>query len=806
MSETLSVIDEHMNSMGSPRTQRSNGEALAGGNRFSTPVLHRTSYIAGHETDEDETPLHTEQEVMIWTAEQVAEYLQDHGVEQTHCDTFREQEITGEVLLAMEQSSLFLKEFDLGPVGRRLKTWHKIKALQEEVRHHSVSVGMSTAATSEYSEGGSSIVDESNRKRSSTMGSSVPRALDPSRPHSGMGRNNITQVMSQAAPGAIPRQVPASPFQLVAPVSRPESHPQRPSTQSIQQMQGSRRHSSIDSTTQSAESGKRHHHKQSSDSKWQPGQAQSNPRHGHTLSTESNLSVTKRSSYVGVSASPADFDRGYFSSTEADGRSSRVSKNVLSKKTAAGSTISAHSRPTDFRGQLDGRASVVDSSEDLSAGLGASHWKLAGLRSVTSPHSSSKVMHSAQAETPVVTRLDGNNSNANGTSSGVGSDVGAFFRTHRTKIAGLRMSSDAVTKVEKTIASPPLIKDDPLHSPASFGSSAASTESKGVDHEKPDEQVRTSRGSSANLAPPSTRTAKPKTRPKAKQTTSAYTRGLERKGPAEQLANCDYSGWMKKKSGSLMTTWKPRLFVLRGRRLSYYYSDDDTEEKGLIDISFHRVLPAHKETLTGLHAQFTGAGAMPTSSKDGATQTAAEQDLKELPPGAHDGEGLFIFKLVPPRTGLAKGVNFTRPTVHYFAVNSRVEGRLWMAALMKATIDREDDGVVTTTYNQKTISLTKARARHERPPALREDTAEWPAEAEGSETNTGSAAHTGLGIGLSGKKREDAAAGAETESAPPGTAGGSTSENDSHERDASLNSTEGLDDRGRETVALNAPT
>jgi hypothetical protein len=33
------------------------------------------------------------------------------------------------------------------------------------------------------------------------------------------------------------------------------------------------------------------------------------------------------------------------------------------------------------------------------------------------------------------------------------------------------------------------------------------------------------------------------------------------------------------------TTWKPRLFVLRGRRLSYYYSEDDTEERGLIDIT-----------------------------------------------------------------------------------------------------------------------------------------------------------------------------------------------------------------------------
>jgi hypothetical protein len=87
-------------------------------------------------------------------------------------------------------------------------------------------------------------------------------------------------------------------------------------------------------------------------------------------------------------------------------------------------------------------------------------------------------------------------------------------------------------------------------------------------------------------------------------------------------------------------------------------------------------------------------------------------------PGSDD-DGLFIFKLVPPKS--ARGVTFTKPTVHYFAVNSRQEGRLWMAALMKAVIDREQDGVVTTTYNQKTISLAKARARKERPRAFQED-------------------------------------------------------------------------------------
>jgi hypothetical protein len=253
--------------------------------------------------------------------------------------------------------------------------------------------------------------------------------------------------------------------------------------------------------------------------------------------------------------------------------------------------------------------------------------------------------------------------------------------------------------------------------------------------------------------PPPASTKRPQR--KNKKETSAYTRGLAQKGPAEQIATADYSGWMKKKSGSLMTTWKPRLFVLKGRRLSYYYSENDTEEKGLIDISYHNVMVAHNEKLTGLHAAMTGASG-PLISPSNATFTSAQQDLQKNPPlPGSDDDGLFIFKLVPPKS--ARGVTFTKPTVHYFAVNSRQEGRLWMAALMKAVIDREQDGVVTTTYNQKTISLAKARARKERPLAFQEESeaeansvkaASTPVEldAAGDAISTNGSTSQGLGI------------------------------------------------------------
>ena len=179
---------------------------------------------------------------------------------------------------------------------------------------------------------------------------------------------------------------------------------------------------------------------------------------------------------------------------------------------------------------------------------------------------------------------------------------------------------------------------------------------------------------------------------KSKKETSAYTRGLEKKSPQEQMDGCDYSGWMKKRSSNLMTTWKPRLFVLRGRRLSYYYSEDDTEERGLIDITAHRVLRADQDPIIALHATITGSTALPANANNtvessGGTKLTAPSVIQSLT--TKDGSGPFFFKLVPPKTGNSRTVQFTKPATHYFQVDNVQQGRLWMAALMKATIERD---------------------------------------------------------------------------------------------------------------------
>lgn len=138
MNETLSVIDEHITDMRkpgrsrSPRPRRMTTDS-ASEYSMTVPSEHRLSYIQGSETEEEESTRHTAREVKRWTPARVAQYLESVGVEKGHCDVFREQEFSGEVLLGMDQSSIFLKELDLGPIGRRLKTWQKIRALQDEV-------------------------------------------------------------------------------------------------------------------------------------------------------------------------------------------------------------------------------------------------------------------------------------------------------------------------------------------------------------------------------------------------------------------------------------------------------------------------------------------------------------------------------------------------------------------------------------------------------------------------------------------------------------------------------------------------
>ncbi|KAK9468551.1 hypothetical protein V1512DRAFT_235530 [Lipomyces arxii] len=166
----------------------------------------------------------------------------------------------------------------------------------------------------------------------------------------------------------------------------------------------------------------------------------------------------------------------------------------------------------------------------------------------------------------------------------------------------------------------------------------------------------------------------------AKQNTSAFLEGRQKITPGKAAANAQYSGWMSKRGGGGVGSWKNRFFVLQGTRLSYFASSNDVKEKGLIDITSHRVVPikASEDKLIALYAASTGSGS-------------------------------YCFKLVPPAPGSRKGVTFTVPKTHYFAVETREELRNWMSSLMKATIDRDDTIPVISSCTTPTVSLAKAR-------------------------------------------------------------------------------------------------
>ncbi|KAK5239558.1 polar growth protein, partial [Exophiala xenobiotica] len=99
--------------------------------------------------------------------------------------------------------------------------------------------------------------------------------------------------------------------------------------------------------------------------------------------------------------------------------------------------------------------------------------------------------------------------------------------------------------------------------------------------------------------------------------------------------------------------------------------------------------------------------------------TAASPTEKSPDVSRGSGGGTpFFFKLVPPKAGLSRAVQFTKPAVHVFQADNISEGRKWMGEILKATIEH-DLSSFETTNRQKTISLAKARARKERPPALK---------------------------------------------------------------------------------------
>lgn len=166
--------------------------------------------------------------------------------------------------------------------------------------------------------------------------------------------------------------------------------------------------------------------------------------------------------------------------------------------------------------------------------------------------------------------------------------------------------------------------------------------------------------------------------------TSAFTEGIREINPDDAIKSSNYSGWMSKKSGGTLG-WRSRYFTLHGTRLSYFTSLKDKREKGLIDITAHKVIPVSTENEISPNDKYVAIYASLT------------------------GFGRYCFKLVPPAPGFKKGLTFTQPKTHFFAVETQEEMRGWMKALMTATIDIDDSVPVVSSCNTPTVTLAKAQ-------------------------------------------------------------------------------------------------
>ncbi|PLB34330.1 putative polarized growth protein (Boi2) [Aspergillus candidus] len=756
MNETLSVIDEHITDLSTPRhsmaphQEHSNNNnskvANDSASEYSSHLENRMSYINGHETDEEEENHPTEDEVRQWDPAETARYLRQLGLEARHCDIFEEQEITGDVLLDMDQDFLFMKEFDFGVMGRRLKTWHRIKAFQEEVKGVIPSQRQSSRGSTS---GFATPVDDRSLSRAGHTSYVLPR-IPHVRGSTGSHRLSGSLPTSFGAPGSAPG---------------PLDHARRPSAASIRDVNHSRRHSSIDTTNRfsTAADGSpplRHHQSGSFDRSWTLNgggsqRAQPPPRPGTSLGaapvTASPDAITPPHAVRGSGSNGSDsaivvnddLDRGYFSGPEADTR--RVKR--LQKRTSMGGSMTSRlSSGTDeppYRllpgsrrrhSRIGSADSIRDAVPPPPAGASARSSYAAPAPPVPKGRfrSLSTRITDRQAHPSATARSSEEKASSPGILAALSPFTGKADRSEKPdrdtramslnpvknagpkfrRAMGFRTSSDVAPKRLDTTVGPASPARDVDPASARTGSTTPST-SKSSERHSTDGSAKNADGS---LSLPRSRTtaAKNGTGTKSKKDTSAYTRGLEKKSPQEQMRGCDYAGWMKKRSSNLMTTWKPRLFVLRGRRLSYYYSEQDTEERGLIDITAHRVLRADHDPIVALHATLTGATASPTSPP--TEKVPLSESTLRAP--KQTNEGPFFFKLVPPKTGHSRTVQFTKPAIHYFQVDNVKEGRLWMAALMKATIERDLQSPVESSNKQRTISLKEARLMNQRPPSL----------------------------------------------------------------------------------------
>ncbi|KAJ6264418.1 hypothetical protein Dda_0564 [Drechslerella dactyloides] len=736
--------------------------------------LQYSQVISGQSSSEDNDDavvesLYSWDEVRMWTPAQVSAYFQEQQLPLNICDKFEEQEISGSILLQLEMAHL--KELEIGSFGKRFEVWKEIEKLQTMVKNTK----------------GAAAAESPREKTARNRSSSTPSGVLPRLPslHNRPPVRGGSFALSQTQPelffdhmGMIREShPPGNPFPPpkldLGPIGFNNSDRRSLSTASMERASSSGGQQPL----------KNHGRDPSFDRNWTLKGHRANES-----AASSSRRFTGDSGFVSQSSSLIMYanDRNNISGEDGGKRDRNVLHKRVSSAGSHGhqshhSVYSHHSSPSQTNSPGHGKKSSFSEEHRHRSGnhspspspspgavskqtfpvLGGSYGAVQQL--VEEPHLP------AQAQRPLA-----HANLASGYSSGSPASVVYYNSSVKSR---KRSTSDAhvlsmdnkarealaasVMPGGKTLAVELPPPDEERHVPPNIQTKANYPRSASDGAEKAMAMSPMSQDTSSTLLSPndsehsnslkitidvperrsdeskqrnghvkdkklrSVASASGIRQKSKKQMTSAYQEGLKEVTPTQAADEADFSGWMKKRgSSAVVATWKSRFFVLKGRRLSYFYSMEDTKERGLIDITSHRVLPAAEDRIVALHASVAAITTSTPASQASSANPGHSQSSPTMPPTPPQKGGWFTFKLVPPAPGAAKGVTFTPPKLHYFATDSKYIGRQWMAAFMKATIDRDETAPVISTFSANTISLAKARAMRARPPGFGENIAE----------------------------------------------------------------------------------
>lgn len=621
-------------------------------------------------------------DVLNWQPLQVKNYFLSLGYEPSICECFFRHQINGSILLELDLA--YLKEIDIPSFGTRFQISKVIKSLNQMVK---TGVPEDPSAFS------------SNNNSHQSLSQSAPYDSPPS--YDQLDDSNIApQAQSQQTQHADSSQSQQQGL-MPAPVFKRQSilrnakdntllndYLSKNPNQDYQQHQSQSQSSSAEALDFPLKNGVKHKKDSSFDRSWtvSKGQKPTEIKDGHkSLQAKQQEQLHQRLRSTTISTTDQYFHENRTSVDSNPGiptASTSKPSYVEETRNRHGSIHSRQISSDTVTGGTSGSSGASDPSANDSStlfshkhsrsasSLGFSDFKYINKLTSDDAFNDEPKQHARRPSSiasVILTHDDGPKSKkegANASESAVGSDSEADDDKNQSKrvFTDHTLSNSSIGSGERSDATSPSQSSKDLNG-GSMTPTASGKKKKG--------SALRSSSSQSNLRKSSSK--------KSKTFTSAFQEGIKSVTPTEASKTADYSGWMSKRGSVAVGTWKSRFFTLHGTRLSYFAQFSDTREKGLIDITSHRVVAVgDDDKLVAMYAASVGAGR-------------------------------HCFKIVPPSPGSRKGVTFTVPKVHYFAVDSKEEMREWMNALMKATIDRDDSVPVVSSCATPTVSLARAR-------------------------------------------------------------------------------------------------